>query len=121
MSIRRKLTLGLDQPDHQAVAARLDLHRVLRRNGSLPGTGWPAYGNARLDLARAQSEVRAAADRRALWATAVSAFETAQAAFERTDCAGVKRPAHTAADQACSDIAQTPYPLFPPPNPGGSR
>jgi len=81
----------------------------------------PACESARLDLAKAQSGVRAAADRKALWTTAVSALKTAKDAFERGDYAAATRAANTAVDQARLGIAQTQYPLFPPPNPGGSR
>jgi len=81
----------------------------------------PACESARLALAEAQSEVRAAADHRALWTTAVSALKTAQNAFERGDYAAATRAAHAAVDQARRGTAQTQYPLFPAPNSGGSR
>jgi len=81
----------------------------------------PACESARLDIAKAQSELHAAADSKALWTTAVSALKTAQNAFERGDYATATRAAHTAVEQARLGIAQTKYPLFPPPYPGGSR
>jgi len=81
----------------------------------------PACDSARLDLAKAQSEVKAAADRKSLWTTAARALKTAQEAFERGDYAEATRAAHFASDQARLGIAQTQYPLFPPPNAGGSR
>ena len=80
-----------------------------------------ACDSARVDLATAQSEVQAAADRKALWTTAARALKAAQDAFERGDYAEAARVAHFASDQARLGIAQTQYPLFPPPNPGGSR
>jgi predicted S18 family serine protease len=81
----------------------------------------PACENARLELAKAQAEVRAAADRKALWTTAVSALKTAQGAFERGDYPAATLAAHAAVEQARLGVAQTQYPLFPPLNPGGSR
>jgi len=81
----------------------------------------PACDSARLDLAKAQYEVKAAADHKSLWTTAARALKTAQEAFERGDYAEATRAAHFASDQARLGIAQTQYPLFPPPNAGGSR
>jgi hypothetical protein len=81
----------------------------------------PACESARLALAEAESEVRDAADHRALWTTAVRALKTAQSEFQRGDYAAATRAANAAVDQARRGIAQTQYPLFPAPNSGGSR
>ena len=78
-----------------------------------------ACENARLNLAEGQSEAHAAADRRALWTTAVSALKAAKDAFERGNYAAAVRAASTSVDQARLGVAQAQYLLFPPPNPGG--
>ena len=77
----------------------------------------PACDTARVQVANAQAEVQAAAERRALWTTAANALREAQAAFTRGDYAAASRAAQLAIDQARLGIAQTQYPLFPPPNP----
>jgi len=108
------LTIGLSLLGLTAVA-------LSGQTAACPEPVAPACDSARLDLAKAESEVKAAADHKSLWTTAARALKTAQEAFERGDYAEATRAAHFASDQARLGIAQTQYPLFPPPNAGGSR
>lgn len=121
MSIRRKLTLALSNSTVGLSLLSLTAVAFGGETAACQEPVVPACESARLDVAKAQSEVHAAAEHKALWTTAVSALKTAQEAFERGDYAAATRAAHTAVDQARLGIAQTQYPLLPPPNPGGSR
>lgn len=121
MSIDRTLTLALTRPTIGLSLLGLTAVAFGGETAACPEPVAPACDSARLELARAQSEVQAAADHKALWTTAARALKTAQEAFARGDYAGATRAAQTAVDQARLGITQTQYPLFPPPNPGGSR
>ncbi|HTS52641.1 MAG TPA: hypothetical protein VMH26_05150 [Burkholderiales bacterium] len=77
----------------------------------------PACEAARLALADAQSEVQAAAARKALWTTAADALNEAQARFLKGDYAAANRAAHTAIEHSRLGIAQIQYPRFPLPSP----
>jgi hypothetical protein len=72
----------------------------------------PACESARISLIEAQSAVRAAADREALWTTAAEALQEARNAFLQRNYGIAQRAAVTAAEQARLGIAQTAYPLF---------
>jgi hypothetical protein len=72
----------------------------------------PACEIARSSLIEAQSAVRVATAREALWTTAAEALQEARSAFLQRDYGVAQRAAGTAVEQARLGIAQTAYPPF---------
>jgi hypothetical protein len=72
---------------------------------------------ARAALVAAEAAVAEAARREALWTTAQSALQDAEAAFAGGDYDAVARAAESAEQLARLGIAQTRYPPLPAPKP----
>ena len=77
----------------------------------------PACEAARTALNTAKAAVLEAARREALWTTAQSALQDADAAFASGDYDAATRAAHTAEELARLGIAQTLYPPILAPKP----
>lgn len=103
---------ALDKPEASMAAAKPEAGAAAGKPQAEPAAPVQALSEEAGDaLAKAEADVKAAQDKKALWTTALDALKQAKAAAAQYDSAAVIRYAKVASEQAKLGIAQTQYPL----------